>query len=124
MQDWRIGSFAIASDKTIHHRVGLLSGNIAIDERGAVDGVPAWALTHVPTGLRVVMLNGVFGDIIGPADEIAACADWSFTTLPPPRNARDALIAVMQRYPDIIEPGAGPAGTPEDVKRVQAGAVA
>lgn len=124
MQNWVIGPFVIAgADGTTKRLIGLLSSGLALDERAPHDDVPTWHMTHVASGLRLVMLRGAFSDIIGPADEIAACTDWSFATLPPPTAARDALIAVMHLYPLIIVAGGGPVGSADDALRVRAEAI-
>lgn len=124
MQDWRIGSFIIAvKDEPPKRMIGLVCDGLALDERRPNDDCPTWHMTHIASGLRLVMLRGAFCDIIGPADEIATCTDWGFASLPPPTAARDALIGVMERYPHIIVPGGGPAGTADDARRVQTEAV-
>lgn len=85
--DWTAAEFRVTTDQGAIPVAGWVRGIFSLDFRvfdnscefDEEELVGGWALTHIPTGLRVAGLVTSLGNAKELADRILSLGDWDFT---------------------------------------------
>ena len=101
MSEWQPRDFLIGDiHTTVRRVVGYARGGLGLDMRFNASPKgrrpPAWALSHLATGHRIVMIEAHQAEAMEIADQFVALTDWDFIGLDGWRN-RDPELAQKVR---------------------------